>query len=56
MSDDDSAHVMPCGDVIDHLTGPDCLCGPSSELVKRKDGSDGWLYVHHSLDGRENTE
>ncbi len=55
-TDHDSAHVIPCADLIDHLTDPDCLCGPTPELVKHADGSDGWMYIHHSLDGRERNE
>ena len=35
---------------------PDCPCGPTPELVKRFLRRDGWLYVHHSLDGREHRE
>lgn len=30
-----------------------CPCGPRVEAVMRDDGSNGWLYIHHSLDGRE---
>ena len=50
-------HVLPIGDLIDHDSeGDECVCGPTSEPVKRDDGSIGWLITHHSLDGRENTE
>jgi hypothetical protein len=48
-----SAHVVPCNDLIDHEGVEDCVCGPEVEPVRRKDGSVGWLIVHHSLDGRE---
>ena len=34
----------------------DCLCGPMVELVPNPDGPDGWIVVHHALDGRENHE
>ncbi len=34
----------------------DCPCGPRVEPVPRPDGSFGWVYVHHSLDGREQHE
>lgn len=41
-------------DLIEHDTDSDgCVCGPTVEPVEREDGSYGWLYVHHSLDGRE---
>lgn len=36
--------------------GGDCWCGPTIEPVEHEDGSMGWLYVHHSLDGREHYE
>ena len=32
-----------------------CACGPTVELVPSGRG-DGWLIVHHSLDGREQRE
>ncbi len=53
----DAVHVYPLGDLIEHETcGDACVCGVTSELVKRNDGSVGWLLVHHSLDGRELSE
>lgn len=48
-----SVHVMPLNDVVEHEESEDCLCGPSIEAVFREDGSNGWLIIHHSLDGRE---
>lgn len=51
-----TVHVYPLGDVVGHvIDGDDCPCGPSVELL---DGvaHDGWLVVHHSLDGREHAE
>lgn len=50
---DDSMHVVPNGDLIDHPAADDCPCGPTADPVKRSDGSVGWVMVHHSLDGRE---
>lgn len=41
---------------IEHEISEDCICGPRCEPVKCDDGSIGWLYVHHSLDGRETRE
>lgn len=49
-------HVVPVGDLIEHDSeGEDCVCGPTVELVETLSG-DGWLFVHHSLDGREALE
>ena len=45
-------HVEPVNDLIAHEDN-DCVCGPTVEPVPRDDGSIGWLYTHHSLDGRE---
>lgn len=53
---DGEQHVVPVGDLIEHPLTDDCLCGPRVEAVQREDGSTGWMYVHHSLDGRELTE
>ena len=56
-----TVHVIPVDDLIEHDTadgaGARCVCGPTTELVVSDvDGSDGWLIVHASLDGRELTE
>lgn len=48
-------HVEPVNDLIQHLDN-DCPCGPTPELVASDDGPDGWVIVHHSLDGRERFE
>ena len=48
----DELHVRPVNDVIEHQDYG-CPCGPAVEAVFRRDGSNGWLYIHHSLDGRE---
>jgi hypothetical protein len=48
-------HVVPVGDLVYHES-EDCWCGPHVEGVFRDDGSNGWLYVHHSIDGRELSE
>lgn len=52
---DDTVHVMPNNDVIEHTFG-DCPCGPTDDPVMREDGSVGWVAVHRSLDGREMKE
>lgn len=50
-------HVMPTADLIGHQASEDCTCGPTPELVKHEDGTDaGWIYIHHSLNGREQRE
>lgn len=52
-----AVHVLPRNDLIEHVdVGDDCPCGPTTEPVKRDDGSVGWVVVHHSLDGREAAE
>lgn len=48
-------HVLPDDDQIQHAR-VDCVCGPAAELVRSPRGPDGWLVVHHSLDGRERYE
>ena len=50
------AHVMPVNDLVTHDVDDDCICGPSTQIVIRDDGSSGWVIVHHSLDGREQQE
>ena len=50
-------HVIPRDDLVEHHTTSDCVCGPTCEPVKRlNDGAVGWMYTHHSLDGREASE
>jgi hypothetical protein len=57
MNDPDVIHTYPVGDLIEHeLEGDGCPCGVTVEPVKRDDGTFGWLYIHHSLDGRERWE
>lgn len=52
----DHVHSYPVDDLIEHELSPDCVCGPACEPVPREDGSFGWVYRHHSLDGREQRE
>ncbi len=53
----DVVHVYPLADLVEHDTDSgECPCGPATEAVFREDGSNGWLVVHHSLDGRERQE
>ena len=49
-------HVYPVNDLVSHETeGDGCVCGPTSELVQAEHG-DEWILIHHSLDGREQSE
>jgi len=41
---------------IEHIASEDCVCGPRVEPVELDDGSIAWVYVHHTLDGREFNE
>ena len=49
-------HVHPLGDLLEHDLTEDCPCGPAPRLATGQGGPDGWLIVHHSLDGRETRE
>lgn len=49
-------HTLPVRDLVEHELNDECVCGPTGEAVPRDDGSTGWHYVHHSLDGREQWE
>lgn len=48
-----TVHTVPDVDTVQHTFTPGCICGPTPERVTAQDGGDNWLYVHHSLDGRE---
>ncbi len=54
-AEDRAVHVEPIGDIVEHQD-EDCVCGPRVEAVFHDDGSNGWVVVHHSLDGREQRE
>ena len=43
-----TAHVIPCGDLVEHVADDDCVCGPTQTPTEG-----GFVAVHHSLDGRE---
>lgn len=49
-------HVLPDDDLVQHDETERCVCQPTPELVLNEDGPDGWVIVHHSLDGREHNE
>ena len=48
----DEVDVVPTADVIEHELSDGCACLPRHERVPRADGSDGWIRIHHSWDGR----
>jgi hypothetical protein len=48
-------HVKPVNDLVEHVD-ENCPCGPTIEPVRCEDGSIGWVFTHHSLDGREAKE
>jgi hypothetical protein len=43
------AHVIPVDDLIEHKADENCICDPTCEPAKRKDGTFGWVYIHHPL-------
>jgi hypothetical protein len=48
----DNWHVYPINDLVEHISeGDGCACGPTPRLE-----GEAWIYVHHSIDGRELTE
>lgn len=54
-----TSHMHPAGDLIEHdiSSDGDCICGPTVIPVPTDDmGGLGWVYVHSSLDGREQAE
>jgi hypothetical protein len=46
-------HVLPLDDAVPHEDSWDCVCGPTDEYFPE---TGRHLYVHHSLDGREEHE
>lgn len=54
-TEDDAAHAVPLNDALVHTFDPGCACGPREDHVPTPDGI-GRLFVHHSLDGREQHE
>lgn len=48
-------HIVPTKDLVEHFD-KDCICGATTQPIKRTDGSMGWMVTHHSLDGREKNE
>jgi hypothetical protein len=57
LPDDRTVHVVPINDLVDHEDSDECVCGPRVDIViSEHGGSDGYVVVHNSLDGRERYE
>lgn len=50
---DNDIHIVPNDDLIEHDFSDSCLCGP---VWEPRLNDHGYLYTHHSLDGREMKE
>lgn len=57
-----NTHFLPIGDLIEHASTEDCVCGPAIVDASRIKGLEymgdaahdiTYLIVHRSLDGRE---
>lgn len=46
-------HVHCVTEGIAHELSYDCWCGPECVPIESDDGSIGYLYQHHTIDGRE---
>ena len=53
---DTEVHAVPLDDEIVHDFSEECPCGPRKRMIPREGRPDGWVYTHHSLDGREFSE
>lgn len=49
------AHVVPLDDDIVHEFTEACVCAPTPRPEPTPSGT-GWVFTHHSLDGREQYE
>jgi len=50
MDKPDNLHVYPNSDLREHTTSKDCWCRPT------QDEDEPSVWVHHSMDGREDYE
>ena len=50
--DADELHTYPLNDTMDHILTEDCSCKPTTQPVKREDGSVGWQVIHNAKDER----
>jgi len=48
--EDSFIHVMPKGDIVEHVARFDCSCGPMVDTVSLR------VFVHNSADRREHFE
>lgn len=44
---DNEVHIIPRGDLREHISRPDCWCQPY------RDDEDPNVFIHDSMDGRE---
>lgn len=51
-----AVHVVPVGDLIEHVTVGECPCGPRPKVAKREGGSVCRLVVHHALDAEDRAD
>lgn len=59
-------HVMSCDDAVEHEPDISCICGPTIDTERPPDTAPclcgcvtdpvGMVWVHHSLDGREQSK
>jgi hypothetical protein len=49
IADGETVHVVPLNDLRDHDSAATCWCHPT------QDEEEPLVWVHHSMDGRENT-
>lgn len=49
-------HIIPVNDLIEHDTDEYCVCQPEVEILTTYGTPDQYIYIHHSLDGREYKE
>lgn len=49
-ADDETVHVIPLGDLREHIPFPYCWCRPVRDFQCEQ------VFVHNSADGRERTK
>ncbi len=49
-------HVLPVGDLREHIEAAQCWCTPDISMETAADGTRTLLVVHHAADGRELVE
>lgn len=54
---DETVHVIPCNDQLEHTAEDTCPCQPFIEVVDTEPGEPvGWLVVHSAWDGRRDSD